>query len=181
MTDPKIEPLNPVQIESATIPTEPMLNVYANSTRQAAEQSLKSLDASINWALTLTLAELAFVVNEVIVKGAASVDERILDLVLAAIGLGGAMCFHFSIRAAKNYLNLIRFSKLEREAIRCNFKIGSYSVEHLMRAIQSYHIEWRSPLGLRVIAKKVLFEFGNRRLQIALLFHVGAKPFAKVV
>jgi hypothetical protein len=36
--------------------SDAFLNSYIATTRGAAEQALKSLDSSINWALTVTLA-----------------------------------------------------------------------------------------------------------------------------
>ena len=70
------------------------------------------------------------------------------------------MIVHFAIRSAKNYLNIVRFAKLEREALKCNLKINSGSPKNFLDAVEKYHISWRSPLAVSTIVKKVIFEFG---------------------
>lgn len=144
--------------ESSAHVTDAFLNAYASSCRNAAEQALKSLDSAINWALTLTLSLLAFVVNAGVIKGLPNPEAALLLLVVIATGF--PMLVHFSIRAAKNYLNVIRFAKLEREALKCNLRIEGESKSEFLAALHNYHVGWKGPIGASRIVGKVLFEFG---------------------
>lgn len=144
--------------ESALRVTDAFLNAYASSCRNAAEQALKSLDSAINWALTLTLALLAFVVNTGVIKELPNTQAALLLLVVIATGF--PMLVHFGIRAAKNYLNVIRFAKLEREALKCNLSIEGESKSRFLVAVHNYHVGWKGPIRASRIAGKVLFEFG---------------------
>jgi hypothetical protein len=139
-------------------PSDAFLNAYIGSTRQAAEQSLKSLDASINWALTSTLGVLAFVINAFVIKGSAEPDDR--GFLMAILGTSLAMLVHFAIRASKNYLNIVRFAKLERETLKCTLRFKGATSDHLRKIVFKYHVNWASPLGIGTITRKVLFEFG---------------------
>lgn len=140
-------------------PDEATLNAYANTARQAAEQSLKSLDMAVNWALTMTLAVLAFTLNlSVVMADSLKVHQR-LEL-LMIIALCACILNHFSIRAAKSYLNVVRFSKLEREAVRLNLEIKPFSPTRFKKVVATYHLEWRSPLKGKTILRKILFELG---------------------
>lgn len=152
--------LGPIAVRPADSwnPTDAFLNAYVGSTRQAAEQSLKSLDASINWALTSTLGVLAFVINAFVIKGSAEPDDR--GFLMAILGTSLAMLVHFAIRASKNYLNIVRFAKLEREALKCSLKLEGSTADQLRTTVLKYHIDWASPLGIGSITRKVLFEFG---------------------
>ena len=138
------------------------LNEYATSARQAAEQAMKSLDTANNWGLTLSLAILgilASMLGSPLLKGGAVTDiERVLLLVIVAAAL--PMLVHFGIRAAKSYINIVRFAKLEREALKCNLRLEDGSDDALRSAIIKYHLKWKSPIGRFTILKKVVFEFG---------------------
>lgn len=137
---------------------EPFLTAYASSSRQAAEQALKSLDSSTSWAVTFTLGILAFAINATVVSPNVTSAGRLL--VLAIVSMGFPMLVHFGIRAAKSYINIVRFAKLEREALKCCLQIEDGSAENLIKSLQLYHLAWRSPINRGRIVFKVLFEFG---------------------
>ncbi|MHB8744520.1 MAG: hypothetical protein ACYC9L_15555 [Sulfuricaulis sp.] len=143
---------------SIRAPTPEFLNAYATSAREAAEQAVKSLDTSINWALTLTLGILAFVVNSSVERGGFAANKGVLLLAITAAGF--PMLLHFGIRAAKNYINTVRFAKLEREALKCNLLLENGSPKTFTTALTHYHLCWKSPIGPCRIILKVLFEFG---------------------
>lgn len=138
--------------------SESVVCAYISSMREAAEQSLKSLDSSINWALTSTMATLAFSISAIIEN--VRMDGDVIGFLLSILGVCISMQFHFAIRSAKNYLNILRFSKLEREAVKYAFKTEGADLSKLKTAIIEYHIEWKSPVTLGCVAKKVVFEFG---------------------
>jgi uncharacterized membrane protein len=139
---------------------------YVEITRDAAEQALKSLDSSINWAVTVTLAVAAFVINAVVRNQNLVADD--LTVLIAVLSVTFCIVWHFSIRTAKSYLNLVRFAKLEREALKCRLQLEVTGGAQLREMIEKYHVSWISPLPEWKIVTKVLFEFGY----IYLLFFI---------
>jgi hypothetical protein len=164
MTRTRLDPPREDLSSSRERLTDQFLNAYASSTRQAAEQSLKSLDTSTNWALTATLGIIAFVVNALVIKSPVNLET--CELLLIILGVGFCMLAHFGVRAGKCYLNVIRFAKLEREALLLNLRLESQTADSVLDAIEKYHISWRSPLYPSVILRKVLFELGFLYLAI---------------
>ena len=155
LTAPTIR--HPPQIPAELSPD--FLSAYATSTREAAEQAMKSLDTATNWALTLSLGILASVLNSSLIKGSALIGSEHL-LLLSIVAAGYPMLTHFGIRAAKCYINIVRFAKLEREALKCNLLLEDGSPEVFKAALTTYHLNWKSPIRPWRIFMKVLLEFG---------------------
>jgi|GEM_PF-3848850 len=110
--------------------------------------SVVYLNNTVNWALTLILAALASLTISDIPS--AQFQGVFFAALLIAV-------FHFFIRACKAYLNVIRFSLLDRETLS---QIESGNWIDAVQIIRNYYYNWLSPLPLHQVVSKVLFELG---------------------
>jgi hypothetical protein len=120
--------------------------------------SMTYLHTSVNWTITT------------IIGGGAAIilRDRILDEVtaiyLAALTI---VSTHFLVRASKAYLNLIRFTFLDRVFTEC---LSTEDFSRVNAAIQSYHLDWKNPLRLRSVMMKMFFEIGYFYFYCLLIF-----------
>ena len=166
---------------------------YIQSARQSAEASLSNLNGSVNWALTITLAIAAFVMQFIMRTDPVKPSDALFSLGILSITL--SVIAHFGIRTAKNYINLIRFAALERKGLEAQILHVNASsspqdynerLSQLLNTIREYHIEWKSPVSKKKIFIKILFEFGFSYLilflsaiyiYIATFIPIGQYPF----
>ena len=156
-----------------------VVGAYLNSTRQAAEAALASLNTAVNWSLTLTLGVMAFTIQFIFSENATGFPTLFFSLLILAVTM--AMIAHFAIRTAKGYINVVRFAALERAALAQIMISSSIPLDEKLRSytnfaefVQTYHMLWKSPVSLPVVFRKVLFEFGY--LYHGLLFWLCQLP-----
>lgn len=134
------------------------LMAFSANCRQATEASLAQLNNSVNWAMTLTLAVSGFIIQSVLTADAPYTDFKLLVLIGLEL-LGFALLANFFARTAKSYLNVIRFSLVERQALRACFEISG-SIYRLTHDTEEYYVEWGNPISIKRTIQKVLLEFG---------------------
>jgi hypothetical protein len=112
--------------------------------------SINYLHTTLNWAVTLLLGSIVFVVSR------SSFPDHIglIGLLLTLLILN-----HFAIRTAKAYLSVMRFSILEKYILGSVLEANSTWPE-IQAKIIDYHINWISPLRIWDVLYKVLFELG---------------------
>lgn len=106
------------------------------------------LNSTVNWALTLILAALASLTI------ASSPSAHVLGVFFSALLV---VVLHFFVRACKAYINVIRFSLLDRETLAL---IEVENFHDAAQIIRDYYCDWQSPLALSQVVSKVLFELG---------------------
>lgn len=110
--------------------------------------SVVYLNSTINWSVSLVLAGIAsFGLSDKV-----SVQDRFYFQCAIIVFL-----IHFFSRSCKAYLNVIRFSVLDRETIRF-LKNGQHA--SAAELINSLYVEWKSPLPLSLVLQKCTFELG---------------------
>lgn len=145
---------------------------YLPANKASTEASIANMNSAINWALTLVIGFAAFVAQALLSNQKALTREIGLVL-LAMTGLAILMTTHFAVRAAKSYLNVVRFSLVERVMISA-LASGHPSSQTGMSSVEDtycqYVRDWKSPLPRIVVFRKVMFELGFFWLLLMLAF-----------
>lgn len=134
-----------------------IIDSYFPTLSQEKAAALEQLHSPTNWGLTLTTSALLLVITR------QGFPDSISLYILLIILLMGT---HFFIRTVKGYINLLRFTFLQRaiaEAIIRDITAGSVKHEHvsgLINLIDQYHLKWLLPLPRIEVFKKGLFELG---------------------
>jgi hypothetical protein len=127
-------------------------SVYMPQLASLLDSNMSYLHTTLNWAVTVLLGGIVFVATRpTFPDGLGLVGLEILFVVLG----------HFAVRTAKAYLNVIRWSSLEKHILGAIINDADQAGWKTIKGkILSYHYEWKSPLTARDIAQKVLLELG---------------------
>ncbi|CCD94417.1 membrane hypothetical protein [Bradyrhizobium sp. ORS 375] len=129
---------------------------FAEAIPSHIEVSMNYLHNTINWSITVFAGGVgAIVINEKFPNINTEILTSILLLTLA----------HLFIRTSKAYLNVMRFTSLDKLIIR-NTSLGH--PEQCFSAIDRYYLNWASPLPVHTVVVKVLFELGFFYMWVAL-------------
>jgi hypothetical protein len=134
-----------------------IIDSYFPSLSQEKAAALEQLHSPTNWGLTLTTSALLLVITR-----QAFPDSISLYILLVILLMGT----HFFTRTVKGYINLLRFTFLQRaiaEAMIRDTTSGCVEHEHvsgLINLIDQYHVRWLLPLRRIEVFTKGLFELG---------------------
>ncbi|MBI4657258.1 MAG: hypothetical protein HY735_00155 [Verrucomicrobia bacterium] len=123
--------------------------VYLPQLAAEFDTSMTYLHTTLNWAITAFLGVIA------VVLARSSFPDR-LSYVMLLILL--VMLGHFAVRTGKAYLNVIRWTTLERHILKAF--LDQSDVGAIFPMIERYHYAWNSPLAVKDLAYKLLFELG---------------------
>jgi predicted branched-subunit amino acid permease len=124
------------------------IRMFASGLSTQISTSMTYLHTTITWAITVFVGVVgAIVISDSFPNGNLQLLLTVLFLVLA----------HLFIRTAKAYLNVMRFTALEKLLLQ-NLERGDY--ETCSRAIDTYYIRWVSPLPAWTVLWKTLLELG---------------------
>jgi len=139
---------------------ETILSTYYPTLDQEISTSIAYLHTPINWSMSLVTAIVLFLINR----------ESYPDN-LAWMALSGSLILvsHFAVRSAKAYISTIRFSTIQRELLRSLIHSENEDSDDFKEYIQKYHIEWHSPINLKTVIYKLLFELGYGYLYLIII------------
>ena len=125
---------------------------YLGHLASLLDSNLTYLHSTLTWAITLLLGG----VGVVVARPTFPDRTGVIALLVLAVVVG-----HFAVRTAKAYLNVMRWSSLEKRIIRGFLTtVEEITWESDRDKILQYHCSWESPLGFGAVAYKVLFELG---------------------
>lgn len=134
-----------------------VVSTFANSIAAQISTSMSYLHSTITWAVTAFAGGTGvIIINDNFPNGNSQLLLAVLFLVLA----------HLFVRTAKAYLNVMRFTALDKWII-VNMEKGNYAACSL--AIRKYYVDWVSPLPTRTVLLKTLFELGFAYMWVALI------------
>jgi len=120
-------------------------------------ESIQYLHRSIGWAIATVTASFGFVFTR---------DQFDL-LSLGASLFGLIFLFHFAYRAARGYVNVLRFSYLLKKISLARIGDGLDSqnwdegiLGQLRADIRTYHIDWSCPISIPRLVENMLTSFG---------------------
>jgi hypothetical protein len=123
---------------------------YAGLTEKL-NASIEYLHSAIAWSITLTVAGVSVILTQ-----ARFPNERSLVLgVMLSLFLN-----HFGVRAAKGYLNVVRFAAIQRRLTAWQLSRSEGDLNRLIEHIRSLDLAWCSPVRKRVVLYKIIFECG---------------------
>jgi hypothetical protein len=127
-------------------------NTYFANLAQEKASSLSQLHNATNWGVTLITAALVAVISRQAFPDAISFYTLLLTFLIGV---------HFFTRTIKGYINVIRFSFLQRIIVDSTL-MGELKNKNseLEEAIIKYHIEWLLPLRKIDVIIKGLLELG---------------------
>ena len=129
-----------------------IIEQYFPSLSSEKESALNYLHQANNWQLTISVGGLVAAVVQ-------TIFPNFISLIIACLVLV-ATC-HMFTRAAKAYTNLMRYSTIERAILQW---ISSDCCEKERLSVSSiifnYQVEWRAPLKMSAVCRKVFFELG---------------------
>jgi hypothetical protein len=116
------------------------------------DSNMTYLHSTLNWGITITVGGIGLVLAR-----ASFPDQMSLLALLALL----PVLTHFAVRTAKAYLNVMRWTTLEKHIIEEFLRRDDSGGWDLMRRrILTYHCAWASPLRFWHVVQKVLFELG---------------------
>lgn len=116
------------------------------------DSSMTYLHTTQNWCITTLLGGAIFVLSRQTFPDQTSAFISILLLVAT---------LHFAIRSAKAYVNVMRYSTLQKHILNFVLQSGDALTEkQLIASVHMHHYGWVCPLKRRHIATKILFELG---------------------
>jgi len=114
------------------------------------DANMSYLHTTLNWGVTVLLGGGVFIMSRTSFPDLTSYHGGLIMLIVLV---------HFGVRTAKAYLNVMRWTSLEKHVL--NAAISDESEwEQILGKIKDYHCLWISPLALKSVAWKVLFELG---------------------
>lgn len=135
------------------------------------DANMSYLHTTLNWAITILLGGVVFLASRSSFPDLISYVGGLITLVLL---------FHFAVRTSKAYLNVMRWTSIEKYILKAAISDENDEFEVIRGKIIDYHCNWCSPLALNDVIWKVLFELGFFYLFtiVALLigytlYHVG--------
>lgn len=124
------------------------VTIFANAVASQISTSMTYLHSTVTWAVTIFAGGIgAIIINDKFPNGNSQLLLVVLFVVLA----------HLFVRTAKAYLNVMRFTALDKYLLTHVAK-GDYKSGFAM--IQTYYVNWTSPLSGTTVIAKTLFELG---------------------
>jgi hypothetical protein len=123
---------------------------YFESLATEKATSVNELQNPTSWGLTTVTAGTLFFV------GRSEFPDQISLLGLLVLAV---LATHFTTRAMKGYINVVRWSLLQRLFLRSHLE-PAFHQDEVKRAVFSYHVMWSLPLRGRDIVWKAVFELG---------------------
>ncbi len=132
--------------------------------------SLGELQNATTWSLTI-------LTGAAVVVGLQQDFPNSVSMVgLSAIFVLGT---HFGVRAAKGYINVIRWAHIQRRIL--GAVTGEVSKDDVFEAIETYHIKWKSPITRWDLIRKCLFELGYFYILFGLMAAIAFGFFSSTV
>jgi hypothetical protein len=132
-----------------------LMRDYFISLTYKVNASLDYLHSAITWSITTTTAGMGLALAQQDFP-----NEKSWVLSLALI----VFVTHFCVRAAKGYINVIRYAALQRRIQMCllleNDGTGGPDCSAVVDQIKALDLEWQCPLKRRTVFYKLLLEFG---------------------
>lgn len=138
------------------------IETYLPLLSEERSSSLVELHSATTWTLTLVSGAVLVVALQ---PGFPNTRSVIALIAVFVVGV------HFALRAAKGYINVIRWAHIQRTIL--SLAAASGTVSQARRAIHDYHIGWQSPLKPRDVLMKCLFELGYGYILLATLGVLG--------
>lgn len=114
------------------------------------DSNMSYLHTTLNWAVTVLLGGGVFITSRASFPDLTSYQGGLIMLIVLV---------HFGVRTAKAYLNVMRWTSLEKHIL--NAVISDEAEwQRILGKINDYHCLWISPLTLKSIVWKVMFELG---------------------
>lgn len=124
---------------------------YFRQLTEATTRSLNYLHSSINWSLTLVTAGVAFQAS----ARSEFLDRNIVYILPAFI----IIITHFFVRSAKGYINIMRYSTIQKMIISYT-TYSSFRIDEIRDCVETLDAQWASPIRMGTILYKLMFEFG---------------------
>lgn len=116
------------------------------------DTNMTYMHTTITWTVTLTLGVIAVV----LARPSFPDDISFIMILILLVMLG-----HFIVRTGKAYLNIMRWSTLEKYILKASLDQADetdYAV--IFHHIEDYHYSWKSPISIKDLTYKLLFELG---------------------
>ncbi len=141
---------NPPYVYEELIPW--VRTVYFDSLTDSISRSLTYLHTTINWALTASTAAIGIIFAQQLINK----SSGIIILILVAI-----LITHFFSRSCKTYINVMRYSGIQKHIEHFIIKDQSrFEYERILKIIYELDVLWYCPIKPRTIIYKVSVEFG---------------------
>jgi hypothetical protein len=125
---------------------------YSGTLATEKSTSIAELHNATTWGLTLTTTGILFIIG----RGKFPDQVSLYGLFFLAV-----FATHFYVRAMKGYINVVRWSLLQRLAIRNELDgYSDVSTTEWENAVRLYHLHWTLPLLRRTVFWKGTFELG---------------------
>lgn len=151
---------------------------YLSDLNGQVNGSISYLNQTISW-------QIAIFIGGSLASSAFQSADRYYSLFIAISLL--AITLHNGARAAKAYINVIRFSVLRRSVVKLIVDRPEgdeflYEIENIdvAKKIQLFDIEWHSPISRKAIVYKVLIELGfvyQLLIILAILAYISITKF----
>ncbi|MFI7075141.1 hypothetical protein [Micromonospora sediminicola] len=141
---------------------------YLESLATEKTASLAELQNATTWGLTIITTGTLFILGRSQFPDFLSLLGLLVLTVLAT---------HFTTRAAKGYINVVRWSLIQRTLLAA-LADGSKNSSAFQQALRTYHLGWSLPLRRRDVIWKALVELGFGYIFVLL---VGAVVYCLVV
>jgi hypothetical protein len=115
------------------------------------DANMAYLHTTLNWAITILLGGVVFLASRSSFPDLISYDGALIMLVVLA---------HFAVRTSKAYLNVMRWSSIEKHILQATINNADEDWDIIKSNIIEYHCNWTSPLALKDVIWKVMFELG---------------------
>lgn len=139
-------------------------DVYFPSLSQEKAAALDQLHNATNWGLTLATTALVIVLSREQFPDMFSLYTLLITFIIAN---------HFFTRTLKGYINVIRWSLIQREIMTLHLQSEvidkAVAENQLKELINKYHIKWHLPLKRRDVFIKGLFELGYGYILVGIL------------
>ncbi|MEV4119569.1 hypothetical protein [Micromonospora sp. NPDC049645] len=123
---------------------------YLESLTAEKSASLTELQNATTWGLTIITTGALFIVGRATFPDYLSLLGLLVLMVLAT---------HFTTRTAKGYINVVRWSLIQRMLI-SGFLDEVPDIEGRRQVIRAYHLDWALPVRRRDVVWKSLVELG---------------------
>jgi hypothetical protein len=125
---------------------------YLSNLSSSIDTNMTYLHSTLSWSVTVLFGGIGIV----LARPSFPDVTGIMILLLLVILIG-----HFTIRTGKAYMNVMRFTNLEKMVISSYLKSDTETQwENNFKRIIEYHCEWKNPLTFTAVAKHVLFKLG---------------------
>lgn len=141
-------------------------DIYLPTLSEEITHALDQLHNATNWGLTLVTAGLLAVIAR---------DGFPDDISVYGLSVLLVLCGHFSVRGMKGYINVIRFSLIQKLALsyRLAAKGAGPELLALEHAIRAYHVSWYLPITRRTVYWKGSTELGFGYILVLLVGLLG--------